>query len=587
VKHGEHIEGARTLAEVLRRRAVATPDALAYTFLTDGDTEGGSFTYGQLDRHSRAIAAQLIASGSVGDRVLLLYPHGLSYVAAFFGCLYAARVPVPGYPPEPKRMHRTVPRLAAIAADAGAAMIATTAEVRGLLDSFRDRAPEIARPRWLITDGADAWDELLEAPIRSDALTLLQYTSGSTGTPKGVMVSHENFMYTFRDFDETCGFDASSVGVSWLPQFHDLGLIYGILQPVYSGYPAYLMDPLAFLLQPLRWLRAITRYRGTLSAAPNFAYELCCKKITAEERAELDLASWKVAMNAAEPIRKETIDRFVELFGPAGFRRGTFKGGYGLAEATLKVSMGTVGQEPSYVSLDVGALEDNRVVASVAREDTRVLVGCGPIYRETEVAIVDPEQLTVCPADGVGEIWVRGPAVAQGYWNREQETEATFRARIAGSGEGPFMRTGDLGFVRDGEVYIAGRWKDLIIVRGRNLHPHDLELTSERSHPALRPGCGAAFAIEQSDEERVLVAHERDPRRPGEPEEIIWAIRSAIAEEHEIHVQGVLLLAAGTLPKTSSGKVQRRECRRLYLTGALETTGSWIAPRAAGQPADA
>ncbi|HEV2860059.1 MAG TPA: amino acid adenylation domain-containing protein [Pyrinomonadaceae bacterium] len=558
-----------TFIELLRQRARTRPDGVAYVFLADGEREEHTLTYGELDRQARAIAARLRSEGEAGERVLLLYPPGLDYVAAFFGCLYAGMPAVPVYPPRP---NRTLPRLQAITEDAAARLALTT---RGVLDRTSSLLAEDARLgslRWLATDEtpgelADRW----QAPASDgSALAYLQYTSGSTSTPKGVMVSHSNLLYNSADMDDGWRHDADSVIVSWLPHFHDMGLIYGILQPLYKGIRGVLMPPAAFLQQPSRWLDAITRHGGTHSAAPNFAYELCVRKVTAEERADLDLGRWAVAVNGAEPVRRETMERFAEAFAPAGFRRSAFCPGYGLAEATLKVSASRRAEEPAYCSVETQALARNLAVeAGEESAGAQTLVGCGRAALATTVAIINPETSRACGPGEVGEIWVAGPSVAQGYWNRPEETERVFGAHAEGAG-GPHLRTGDLGFLRGGELFVTGRLKDLIIIRGRNHYPQDIELTAEQSHPALRPGCGAAFSVEQEGAESLVVVLEVErSARPETAAEIVEAVRRAVAAEHELHAYGVVLIKTGSLPKTSSGKVQRAATRAAFLSGNL------------------
>jgi amino acid adenylation domain-containing protein len=386
------------------------------------------------------------------------------------------------------------------------------------------------------------------------------------------MVSHGNLLYNSADLDEGWRHTHDSVIVSWLPHFHDMGLIYGILQPLYKAVSSILIPPVAFLQQPARWLQAITRYRGTHSAAPNFAYELCIRKINAEQRAQLDLSSWVVAVNGAEPVRRETLDRFSETFASCGFRRRAFCPGYGLAEATLKVVATTQASSPVYYSVDPDALAQHRIVqASPEDHDTQTFVGCGRAMLETKIAIVNPETLEASDAEEVGEIWVTGPGVAHGYWRRPEDTARDFQARVAGSNE-TYLRTGDLGFTKDGELFITGRLKDLIIIRGRNHYPQDIELTAEQSHPALRSGCGVAFSVAENGTESLVVVQEIERNVADEDfEEVFGAIRKALATEHELHAYGVALIKTGSLPKTSSGKAQRRAARAAFLAGTLDT----------------
>ena len=488
-----------TLVELLRYRAAHQPSQLAFTFLQDGETEDSSLTYRELDRLSRAIASQLQALGVSGERALLLYPPGLDYLAAFFGCLYAGVVAVPAYPP---RNQRNTPRIKAVVADAQAAIALTTTAILSKVQSLLAEETDPDVIQWLTTDNlASGIEEGWQEPfINRDTLAFLQYTSGSTGTPKGAMLSHGNLLHnaamTYRFMEHS----PSSKFVSWLPTYHDMGLIGGILQPLYGGFPCILMPPASFLQRPYRWLQTISQYQATTSGGPNFAYELCIHKITPEQRETLDLSRWSVAFNGAEPIRQDTLERFAAAFASCGFRQQAFYPCYGMAEATLMVSGSVKAALPVIKTVQGVALERNQVVeAGAGDENVRTLVGCGQTLAEQQIVIVHPD-LTRCLPDEVGEIWVSGPSVGNGYWNRTLETEQTFCAHLSDTGEGPFLRTGDLGFLHNGELFITGRAKDLIIISGRNIHPQDIELTAERSHPALRLCCVAAFSVEINDE---------------------------------------------------------------------------------------
>lgn len=568
-----------TLVDLLGTRSLHQPEQPAFTFLQDGEIEAAQLTYRDLDQQSRAIAAQLQALGLHGERALLLYPPGLEYLAAFFGCLYAGVVAVPAYPP---RNHRNAPRILAIASDAEAAIALTTTTILPKVRSLLTENAALEELRWLTTDDLDqtlASDWRVPA-LTSDTLAFLQYTSGSTGTPKGVMLSHANLLHNAAVTYELMGHSPESVFVSWLPVYHDMGLIGGILQPLYGGFPCILMPPAAFLQRPYCWLQTISQYRGTTSGAPNFAYELCIEKITAEQRQGLDLSSWTVAFNGAEPIRSQTLERFAAEFADCGFRRKAFYPCYGMAETTLMVSGGYQAHPPVIQTVQKTALEHHRLVEAAIdipeSDESQSLVGCGRTIPQQQIVITHPETLTRCAPDEVGEIWVSGPSVGQGYWQRPEETEKIFGAHLADTGEGPFLRTGDLGFLRDGELFVTGRVKDLIIIRGRNLYPQDIELTAEHSHPSLRLGSGAAFAVEVEGEERLVVVQELEFRAKPNIEEVTSAIRQAITEEHEVQVYGVVLIKPGSIPKTTSGKIQRRACKAEFLDGNLSIIGSSI-----------
>ncbi len=546
-------------------------------------------TYAELDRQARTIAAQLQRLGAAGERVLLLYPPGLTYIAAFFGCLYAGAVAVPAYPPNPARLERTLPRLQAIVGDARPLVALSTAAICMMVEALSAQVAGFGAMRWLATDTlaetlAEDWQEPSVGP---ETLAFLQYTSGSTAEPKGVMLTHGNLLHNLELIHGAFEHSAESCGVIWLPPYHDMGLIGGILQPLYGGFPVTLMSPVAFLQRPLGWLEAISRTRATTSGGPNFAYDLCVRKITPEQRAQLDLSSWRVAFNGAEPIQAATMERFTAAFSACGFRPEAFFPCYGLAEATLIVSGGTVAAPPAVRAFQGPALEHHQAVeAPPEQPQARRLVGCGQPGAGQQLVIAQPETGVVCPPGQVGEIWVAGPSVAQGYWGRPGETAQGFQAFLADSGAGPFLRTGDLGFVQGGELFVTGRLKDLIIIRGRNAYPQDIELTVERCHPALRLGCGAAFAVEVDGEERLVIVQELEHRHQHpDVEQVAAAVRQVVAEQHEIHVYAVALLKTGGIPKTSSGKIQRHACRAGFLSGTLELVGRSLLSEAAAPSA--
>src|SRR6185369_3819845 len=557
-----------SLVELLQQRAASAPECVAYRFLGEGETGESRITYAELDLRARAIAAALQDMGARGERALLLFPAGLTFIEAFFGCLYAGVIAVPSPLP---RLNRNAQRLQAMITDSGATIALTNAALLTKMDSIAGQL------RLLATDAIEGSQAgtYLETELSTDSLAYLQYTSGSTSTPKGVMVTHGNVLHNSASIHQGFAHTPDSRALTWLPHFHDMGLIDGIIQPLYGGFTGILMSPVSFLQQPLRWLEVITRYEITHTGGPNFAYDLCVRRVNKEQRAGLDLHSWRVAYNGAEPVRFETLQRFANEFRECGFRWEAFYPAYGLAEATLKVSGGA----PITCNVRSNALEQHHVVEAVSDEDdTRTLVGCGQAGLDTEIEIVDIETSTRCDVNTVGEIWVHGPGVAAGYWNRPQETEATFHARLADAVEKTYLRTGDLGFVRRGELFVTGRVKDLIIIRGRNLYPHDLELAVEQCHEALRADGGAAFSIEAEDEERLVVVQELEPRRRADTAELLELIRQTLADEFEVQPYAILLVKAGSVPKTSSGKIQRNACRIKFETGAFEALAEWRAP---------
>lgn len=576
-----------TLVSLLRSRAQRQPDRRAYTFLVDRSLKEEHRTYAEIDRQARAIAARLQALGAEGERAILLFQPGLDYLAAFFGCLYAGVVAVPAYPP---RLNRSMERIQAIVADAQPALALTSSTILAELDRHITNTPDLDELRWLTMDDlAGDWDDWEAPQIDGDSVAFLQYTSGSTARPKGVVLTHRNLLSNLALIQKVYQLTPDSCVVSWLPPYHDMGLIGGILEPCFAGFPAILMAPVTFLQHPYSWLHAISKYQATSSPGPNFAYELCLHKVTPEQRATLDLSSWTVALNGSEPVRNATLQRFTETFAECGFRPESFSPAYGLAEATLLVS-GGMGEIPALLRVDIAALEQRRVsLVTTPTDDSRVLAASGRLWAEQSVTIVDPETGQRCAPDEIGEIWVSGPSIARGYWNRPEDSEETFNARIVGSDEGPFLRTGDLGFIHDDHLYITGRIKDLIIIDGRNHYPQDIEQTAEASHPAIRPTCTAAFSIDGADGERLVVAAEIDRhylsqlqqqtgergsgaglRALREDDEVARAIRLAVSREHDLGVHAVLLLRPGGLPKTSSGKIQRQACRAGYLSKTLD-----------------
>ena len=573
-----------TLVELLRWRTLHQPEKLAYTYLVDGEKQEINLSYEELDRKARAVGALLQELDMPGERALLLYPPGLDYIAAFFGCLYAGVVAVPAYPP---RLNRPVPRIQAIVADSQAKVALTTSAIFENIENRFEHAPDLAALGWQDTEklplDLDArWQDPAVTP---ETLAFIQYTSGSTAMPKGVMLSHENLLHNLRIIDHGFQIEADGSGVFWLPSYHDMGLIGGILEPMYIGGPSTLMSPISFLQRPIRWLQAITRYGGTVSGAPNFAYDLCVTQSTPEERAGFDLSNWKTAFCGAEPIRPETLDQFAETFEPFGFRRDSFYPCYGLAEGTLLVSGGEGSSEPIVRRVRRDALKENRVVLAISDdEDSQALVGSGGALPGHRIRIVEPETNLQCAPDEIGEVWVSGPSVAAGYWRRPEETEQAFRAYLADIGEGPFLRTGDLGFLQDGELFITGRLKDLIIIRGRNYYPQDIELAVEQSHEALQPNAGAAFSIDVNGEERLVIVHELARKhRKANPDEVFAAVRKTIAEIHQLQVHSVVLIKPLSIPMTSSGKVKRHACQVDFLNGTLKTIAAWNA----GSPAPA
>lgn len=568
-----------TLVELLSRRARSSPDQRSFTFLSDGEIEEAHLTYGELDRHARAIGASLQSIVEQGARALLIYPADLEFIQAFFGCLYGGVIAVPTYPPQ-TRARRSLEKLRTIIQDVQPTVILTTSSLTAAVESLFALAQEELATTQLITTDTIALEqaETWQPPaITGDTLAFIQYTSGSTGLPKGVMLTHSNLLSNLSLIHDSFDVNANYRAVNWLPPYHDMGLIGTLLEAVFAGVPNTIMAPAAFLQRPIRWLQAIMNTGATVSGAPNFAYDLCVRRITPDQIATLDLSRWDLAFCGAETVRLETFERFAEAFAPTGFRRDAFFPCYGLAEATLMVTASRKGASLVTCALQAQELAQNRVVpVAVGAEGAHTIVSCGQPASGQNVVIVDPETLMPCPPDRVGEIWVSGPCIAQGYWQRPQETADTFQARLADSGEGPFLRTGDLGFLQDGELYVTGRLKDLIIIHGRNHYPQDIELTVERSHPGLRAGCGVAFSLDVDGEERLTIVQELERRYwKADLNEMVESIRQAVAEQHELQVYAIAFIKTGSIPKTSSGKLQRRASREKFLTHELELLGEW------------
>jgi len=562
------IQPPETLLHRLCDHVSRRPDAPAYAWLVDAGAPKQVWSNADLATRVATLSAHLRTVARPGDRAVLLYGPGLEFIAAFLACLAAGVVAVPAYPPRNRRHH---PRLDAIVLDADPALVLVGDVGAAKVGEWLDALPGPARPMRIdtsdiVTDSAAG----LVVHCGPDDLALLQYTSGSTATPKGVMVTHANIVHNSECLRRAFHLGSHSVGVSWLPSFHDMGLIDGVLQPLYTGFPAYLMAPSTFIQRPATWLEAITRYRGTHCGGPNFAYEACLLGVTEAQKDTLDLRSWETAYNGAEPVRRETLEAFAQAFARCGFSPRQFYPCYGLAESTLIVTGSDVEAPPVYFAADADALEQHRVRPADDPDhlQARHLVGCGTPVDGLRVTIVDPDTHQPCAGDQVGEIWVAGPSVAAGYWRRDEATIETFRATTA-DGEGPFLRTGDLGFQRAGELFVTGRIKDLVIIRGRNHYPQDIEVTAAAAHLALARGQAACFSVDADGEERLILTQEvpRTHARALPSGDVLQAIRSAVVQAHEVDPWDILLVPALALPKTSSGKLQRRDARRRYLDG--------------------
>lgn len=592
----QSINSPQTLVDLLSWRTEQSPHRLIYRFLPEGMPScEQTCTYLDLHQQAQAIAALLQDLGCQQQPVLLLYAPGLSYIAAFFGCLYAGAIAVPAYPPRP---NRSVQRIEAIVTDTGARVALTDGSSFPKLHSQLAQSAPLKPLYCLNTDGIEVTLGANWRPptLAAETLALLQYTSGSTAAPKGVMISHGNLLHNSDLISRCFGNTPSSRGVCWLPPYHDMGLVGGILQPLYVGAEMTLMSPVSFLQRPLRWLEAIAHYRATTSGGPNFAYDLCIHKTTPDQRQALDLSSWQLAFTGAEPIHQDTLTAFASAFAPSGFRLQAFYPCYGMAETTLMVTGMAPGQAPTHLVLEASKLEQNQVVVVTADAPSQTqpspdldpavsarqvkVVSCGQPALAGQVWIVDPQTHHPCPAHRVGEIWVGpSPSIAQGYWQRQSATQDSFHGVLAEGSGGPFLRTGDLGFLHQGNLYVTGRLKDLIIIRGRNHYPQDIEATVAQAHPALRPGACAAFALNLDHQEQLVIVQEleRSALRTVDSAAVFAAIRRQVAEQHEVQIGAIALLRPNAIAKTSSGKIQRHQCKADFLAGELEVLHHWQA----------
>ena len=568
---GGHIPGAfASLVDLLRYRASTQADDRAFVFLSDRGVEEAQLTFVELSRAAHALAASLLRRARAGDRAILLFPQGLDFVVAFLGCMVAGLIPVPLMIPRRVSLRDSSH---AIVADCSPRLVLTTQAVATTRPDVIERF-KAADCEWMFLPiVADAGLADVPGPGAED-IAYLQYTSGSTSNPKGVMVSHRNILENSEMMRIALGTTRTSTFVSWVPHYHDLGLILNILHPLHVGTLCVLMAPVSFMERPLGWLRAIHAYRAEVTTAPNFAFDLCVQRFRPDPMRGLDLSGWKVALNAAEPVRADTLDRFAATFAPYGFTANALYPAYGLAEATLLVTASRRGDGAVIREASRAALQKGRVVAPATPQDAQTWVGCGSALKDVRMAIVDPDSCRRLGPDTVGEVWVNAPSIAKGYWQNAAATAATFGARIAGEGRDAWLRTGDLGFVAgSGELFITGRMKDLIIIRGMNHYPQDIENTVQTVDPALRPNCGAAFTVADAEGREMFIVVqevERTYRRQIAVSELIDSIREAVVNEHEINPDEIFLLRPGALPKTTSGKVQRNHTRALWQVGLLD-----------------
>lgn len=576
----------RDLTSHIRALAAAVPDRIAVAYLTRGEEVGDSITFAQMDRRARSLAAYFQQLGAQGARAIMLFDASVEAVYAFMGCVYGRVIAAPLPAPTSNSLDRYLLRVMNVIGDGGARFVLTTSKIRQRLQDIAKTMTGFEHVEWISVDELpDHSDRWVDESVDESDVVYLQYTSGSTSAPKGVMITHRNLVNVIAYMGWVSGCpEFGTSAVCWMPYFHDFGLIDGLLVPLGHGMSVYLMSPSDFVQQPIRWVNAIHRYRASHSSGPNFSFELLARKSTPEERARLDLSCWRSANNAAEPIHQSTISRFRKAFGPHGFAAEAMAPAYGLAEATLLVTMSRNGARS--VDVDAEALESHLVELRAPDDATRTMIGCGRVWPgpwRLDVRVVNSETRQLTPAGEVGEVWVSGDLVAKGYWNRPVETAEKFHAEIVELPGVRYLRTGDLGFLVGDELVITGRRKDLIIVEGRNHYPQDIEVAAEKSHPGLRPGCSVAFSIETEDTTRVVLvceirtgyvlAEDASTLNAGDirvsRKELERVIRREVAEEHQLRIHDIVILHPGLLPKTTSGKVERFGCKTKYIDGVL------------------
>lgn len=582
-----------SLAELLDRRAAGEPDRLAFRELRNDLGERDSVTYGQLRRRALGLAEALSDRARPGDRALLITPHAIDYMAGLFACFYAGVVAVsgvPAYAPSTRSLRHTarLRRLHAVIEDCGARALIGPADLLARVDEGL-AASGAPRPALIVTDGQDTSateTDWIARASRADTMAVLQYTSGSTSSPGGVVLRHSNLLANLAAQAERLQVTTDDVGVSWLPLHHDLGLIGACLLAVYGGFPCILLPPAGFLEQPRRWLQCLSDLGGTISWAPNFAYKLCLRSMPPEERRSLDLTRWRIALNAAEPVQAATVREFADGFAVAGFSPRAMYPSYGLAEATLLVSAPAAGSQVRIVRVDRAALARDEAVVLAEDEvgDGVELVGCGQALPGVGLIIADPRTLSPCPAGRVGEIWASGPGKSEGYFAGPDGGRESFDAQALGD-PAVYLRTGDLGFLLGEDLFVTGRLKDVIILRGANVYPQDLEVTAAASHPALREDCACAFSTTVDGEEALVIACEIDRRRTHEAAEAVAAMRRAMFRDHGLETYAVAAIPFGAMPKTPSGKVQRKACARDWRAGTLPLVReSRVAPSPGAPP---
>lgn len=565
-----------SIIDLLSSKAIEYPNKVAFKYLINGEDDVISISYGQLVSESKRIATYLYNEGFTGKRALIMYHSSIDYIKVFLGCLYAGVIAVPVYPPS---LSRNMDRVRSIMADANTNLVLTTSQLYSRIAKQFNKETSGFDIKWVCIDKLDPplSEEWKHPNITGDSIAFLQYTSGSTSAPKGVMISHNNILHNQEMIKNAFQTNEHTVAVGWLPLYHDMGLIGNVLQPLYLGATSILMSPMDFLKRPFSWLKAISKYKATVSGGPNFAYDLCIKKITEEEKAQIDLSSWQLAFNGAEPIRYETIKKFSDEFSQCGFKLQRFYPCYGMAEATLLITGGDVSKGPVIKHFDSLSLTSNKVIESSNPDGSVALVSSGTSDFQEELCIVNPKTHYICSENEIGEIWVRGKNVANGYFGTGESSD--FSGRIQGRSS-TYLKTGDLGFINEGQLFVTGRLKDVIILRGKNYYPQDIELITENAHEGVRKGCIASFSVTHENEDKLVIVAEAErafrPRIKNvdtikiKLKEITTSIRKNVMEEIGIQPYCICLIKTGSILKTSSGKIQRSLCKQGFLNNELE-----------------
>ena len=570
--NGNYLEnGIKTIIDLTQFHAEKYAENILYTYLNNGEEEGISLSYKELNLRAKSIAAKIQTKTSVGDRALVLFPNNLEFIVAFFGCIYAGVIAVPVQMPQTRRADLS--HLSNIANDADINLIITETECFTRFSMLAGSKQIIRNKKLLFTDKVDykTHDCWSKPSVSADNIAFLQYTSGSTGFPKGVMVTHANLLHNQKLIKTAFGNNEGNTIVGWLPLFHDMGLIGNVIQPLFIGGRLVLMSPTAFLQKPVRWLNAISRYRAETSGGPNFSYDLCVGRITEEQKKALDLSHWTNAFNGAERVNYETLEKFYQAFKSCGFKKESFYPTYGLAEGTLFVSGGKRSAALNRFTASSKSIESGKIKTSSADEKNETFVSSGKICVDQKVLVVNPKNHVICQENEVGEIWLKGPSVTKGYWRNEEKTKEFYQVFL-NSGEGPFFRTGDLGFVSDRNLYVTGRLKDLIIIRGRNIYPDDIEFTAQSTNQIFRKGCGASFSVQENDQEKIVLLQEVDRRilKKLNYKEETKKLNVILVYQFKVQFREIVLLPPGIVPRTTSGKIRRKKSKQLYEAGSFD-----------------